>query len=73
MQSPIFKTSDRDDHKRVYFAEVPISSMKKSEPKEALGSRLSKSKSLDEQYFELLKLREEVSKLTSSRINPRHH
>jgi hypothetical protein len=45
--------------------------MKKSaKPKEILGSRPGKSKSLDERYIELLKLRKEVRKLTSARINP---
>ena len=52
--------------------EGTISSVKKksAKPKEILGSRPSKPKSLDEryidlseQYIELLKLREEVSKL----------
>jgi hypothetical protein len=48
-----------------------ISNMKKSaKPKEILGRRPGRRISLREQYAELLKLREEVRKLTSSRINP---
>jgi len=45
--------------------------MKKSaKPKEILGKRPGKPLSLRERYAELLKLREEVRKLTSSGINP---
>jgi hypothetical protein len=42
---------------------------KPAKPKEILGRRPNKSISLREQYAELLKLREEIRRL-SSRINP---
>jgi hypothetical protein len=45
--------------------------MKKSaKPNEIIGRRPAKRVSLRQRYAELLKLREEVRKLTSSRINP---
>jgi hypothetical protein len=45
--------------------------MKKSaKPKEILGKRPGKPLSLRERYAELLKLREEVRKLTSPGIDP---
>jgi len=64
MTDQIFETFDTPDRPEV-------SNMKKSEkPKEILGRRPNKPGSLREQYAELLKLREEIRRL-SSRINLR--
>jgi hypothetical protein len=70
MRSKISETFDRNGSYRNYFAEFHMKNS--ADPKETLDSRPSESRSsLSERYAELLELREEVRKVTSSRINLR--
>jgi hypothetical protein len=63
MMDQIFETFDTPDRPEVSNMKKPV------KPKEILGGRPNKPGSLREQYSELLKLREEIRRL-SSRINP---